>query len=90
MMIQVGNQTLKSGQSRAYIDRLPARPEREAHTLEYVRGMKQVFRFLKDFVDFMRKDGSYRAVGISDEDFENKNMPPWSRKSSLGYACLAF
>lgn len=75
MMFQVGNQTLNSGQFCAYTDRLRAGPEREAHTLKYVRGMKQVSRFLKDFVDYMRKDGSYRAVGTSDEDFEKEYAP---------------
>lgn len=67
---QVGNQKLNNEKFLAYINRLPAGPEREAHTLEYVRGMKQTSRFMKDSLGYMRKD--CRAVGISDEDFKKK------------------
>lgn len=72
---QVGNQELNNEQFLAYINRLPAGPEREAHTLEWVRGMKQISRLLKDCVGYMRKDCSHPAVGISDEDFEKKYAP---------------
>lgn len=81
-MFQVGNQELDIGQFGDYIDSLPVGPERKAHTLRCVHGAKQLPRFLRDWVDCVRRDGSYRAAGKSDEWFENLIAPAIQKSES--------